>query len=296
MWLDGQLIIDRWVVPTVTSEYFALPMYLTRGIHALKVEFFDSGGDAMEQLYWLTATMAKVLVPAGPLQPPTRGLRDQPRGQGHRVPQNVTLQWGAGGKAVKHDIYFGTDANAVAAATTSTQSIYQGQQAKDQMSFTPGTLEWDTTYYWRIDEVNDAASDSPWKSSVWSFTTADFLTIDDMESYNDDNHRIYDTWVDGLTDGKSNSQVGYDVSPFAETAIVHGGKQSMPMSFDNSKAPLLQRDRADLRRAAGLDGQWRGEPEPVGPGLSGPDPGRGCGDRRQNDPDRRWHGHLEQLR
>ena len=60
-----------------------------------------------------------------------------------------------------------------------------------------------------------------------------------MESYNDADNRIYDTWIDGLTDGKSNSQVGYDVAPFAEQTIVHGGKQSLPMSFDNSKTPFF---------------------------------------------------------
>jgi hypothetical protein len=58
MWIDGQLIVDKWVVPTVTSEYFALPVTLERGIHSLVLEYFDSGGTAVEQLYWSTATMA----------------------------------------------------------------------------------------------------------------------------------------------------------------------------------------------------------------------------------------------
>jgi hypothetical protein len=61
--------------------------------------------------------------------------------------------------------------------------------------------------------------------------------VDDFESYNDDQSRIYDTWIDGMTDGKSGSVVGYLKAPFAERAIVHGGKQSMPMSYDNSKTP-----------------------------------------------------------
>ncbi len=58
--------------------------------------------------------------------------------------------------------------------------------------------------------------------------------MDDFESYNDDNNRIYDTWIDGLTDGKSGSQVGYDNAPFAEKTIIHGGAQSMPLKYDNT--------------------------------------------------------------
>ena len=37
--------------------------------------------------------------------------------------------------------------------------------------------------------------------------------MDDFESYNDDNNRIYDTWIDGLGDGKSGSLVGYLATP-----------------------------------------------------------------------------------
>ena len=58
--------------------------------------------------------------------------------------------------------------------------------------------------------------------------------MDDFESYNDDAKRIYDAWIDGLTDGKSGSQVGYDAAPFAEKAIIHGGVQSMPLKYDNT--------------------------------------------------------------
>ena len=55
----------------------------------------------------------------------------------------------------------------------SASSIYKGNQAGT--TFDPGTMINDTTYYWRIDEVNDAESDSPWKGDIWSFTTASLL-------------------------------------------------------------------------------------------------------------------------
>jgi hypothetical protein len=35
----------------------------------------------------------------------------------------------------------------------------------------PQRLDFGTTYYWRVDEVNDVNPDSPWIGDVWSFTT-----------------------------------------------------------------------------------------------------------------------------
>ncbi len=63
--------------------------------------------------------------------------------------------------------------------------------------------------------------------------------VDDFESYNDDKNCIFDTWIDGYTDGKSGSIVGYMQAPFAEQTIVHGGKQSMPMEYNNVKTPYF---------------------------------------------------------
>ena len=71
--------------------------------------------------------------------------------------------WSTGEKAVTHQIYFGEDANAVAAATTADSGIYKGSQDAASNSWAAGALEWGKTYYWRIDEVNTANADSPWK-------------------------------------------------------------------------------------------------------------------------------------
>jgi hypothetical protein len=102
-------------------------------------------------------------------------------------------------------------------------------------------LEWNTTYYWRIDEANNANADSPWTGPLWSFTTANFLIIDDMESYNDINegepgsNKIYLAWVDGFDNPAVNgSVVGHLDTPSAEQTIVHGGSQSMPMTYNNA--------------------------------------------------------------
>ena len=148
-------------------------------------------------------------------------------------------------------MYFGVDKNAVADANTATADIYQGRQALDQTTFDPGTLEWGKVYYWRIDEVNEAHPDSPWQGRVWTFTTADFVVVDDMESYTDDEgNRIYQTWTDGYPD-RNGATVGNLDAPFAEQTIVHGGRQSMPMDYDNTKPPFYS--EAELEFAPAQD-------------------------------------------
>jgi hypothetical protein len=152
----------------------------------------------------------------------------------------VPFTWQAGDQAVRHDVYLGTDAAAVAAADASdTTGIYRGRQSGT--SFTPSpALEWGLKYFWRIDEVNGDDSISP--GFVWSFTLADYLIVDEFESYNDDEGtgtRIYETWIDGYTDELSGSIVGNLDPPFAEQTIVHGGKQSMPMDYNNIGSPYF---------------------------------------------------------
>jgi len=249
MWIDDQLIIDKWVVPgvgapTVISKYFSLPVPLTKGVHSLQVEYISTNNDA-ETLTWSTATMAEVIVPAGPLQPPVRASGANPPNGAVNVKQTPVLRWDAGLKAAKHNVYFGTDATAVENATTASAGIYRGQQDLAANSYVPteAPLAWNSTYYWRIDEVNAA---NTWAGSVWSFTTANFIVVDDFEDYTDDvGSRVFQTWKDGYgytqpapgyAGNGTGSGVGNPVPPYAEQATIHGGSQSMPLAYDNSGA------------------------------------------------------------
>ncbi len=163
---------------------------------------------------------------------PTNGAVD--------VTQTVVLSWLPSNHAASHQVYFGTDKATVRDADNGSPE-YKGDKSLGSESFEPGKLEWDTTYYWRIDEVNNANADSPWVGPVWSFTTANFLIIDDFESYNDipagqeGSNLIYETWIDGLTNpAKGGSQVGYLDIPSYEENIVHSGNKSMPIYYDNA--------------------------------------------------------------
>jgi hypothetical protein len=168
------------------------------------------------------------------------------------VTQTPILTWSPGVFGASNEIYFGTDA-------TSLELKASGNLGSE--SYDPGQLEWNTTYYWRIDEANNANADSPWTGPLWSFATADFLILDDMENYNDlaegdpDGNRIYLAWVDGFDNPAINgSVVGYSNPPFAEQTIVHGGNQSMPMTYDNA----VGKSEATLTLTSNRDWTFKG--------------------------------------
>ncbi|UCD49446.1 MAG: hypothetical protein JSW27_18175, partial [Phycisphaerales bacterium] len=92
-------------------------------------------------------------------------------------------------------------------------------------------------YYWRVDEVNEAEAVTSWDGNIWSFTTQEYATIEDFEAYDDEDNRIYDTWIDGWVN-ETGSTVGHLDAPFAEIGIVHGGAQSMPLAYDNAAPPF----------------------------------------------------------
>jgi hypothetical protein len=155
------------------------------------------------------------------------------------VKHTPTLTWSPSVYAASHQVYFGADEGAVKNADTGSPE-YKGTRDLGSESYEPEKLEWDTAYYWRIDEVNDANPDSPWTGKVWSFTTADFLVVDDFESYNDidppdpESNRIFEAWPDGYEIPTNGALVGNDAPPYAEQIIVHSGIQSMPYIYDNS--------------------------------------------------------------
>jgi len=232
LWIDGELVLDMWV-SWVPTEYASMPMYLESGFHSLRLEYYHySNGE--QHLYWSTPTMAKQIIPAGPLQPPFRANSPNPRNGAVDIKQTQILEWGVGEAAASHLVYFGADEEAVKNADTSSPE-YKGTRAIGSESYDPGKLLWDTTYYWRVDEVNNVNPDSPWVGGLWSFTTADFIWIEDVEDYNDyPPDEIFSTWIDGWEVPTNGSMASHVEPPFAETTIVHGGGQSMPLYYDNN--------------------------------------------------------------
>ncbi len=107
----------------------------------------------------------------------------------NNVPLNTVLKWSPGRSAEKHIVYFGT---ALTDVDESATPVSVPPQPQDVNSFTPPALELSKTYYWRLDELNDADVNSPWTGDIWKFKTADYLVVDDFESY--DRFTIYQAW------------------------------------------------------------------------------------------------------
>ncbi|MBN2315350.1 MAG: LamG domain-containing protein [Sedimentisphaerales bacterium] len=157
----------------------------------------------------------------------------QPAYDATDVGMNATLSWTAADSAASHELYFGTDKEAVRTADASSAE-YKGSKTLGAESHDPGLLEAGTNYYWRVDEVD--AQGNVAKGPLWVFTTGAFLLVDDFESYTDDDvagEAIWQTWIDGYGVADNGAQVGYLVPPYAEQTIVHSGLQSMPLLYVN---------------------------------------------------------------
>jgi hypothetical protein len=164
---------------------------------------------------------------------PANAREPQPAKGEANVAVGTALNWRAGREAVSHEAYLGTDPAALALVDTTTGT-----------SATPAALDMATTYYWRVDEVNEADEISVWEGHLWSFMTEEFIVVDDFESYTDDEgSRIYESWEDGWIN-ETGSTVGYLGEPFAEQTIVNSGSQSMPLSYDNAGVATAETDLA----------------------------------------------------
>lgn len=148
----------------------------------------------------------------------------------------VTLQWRSGREAASHKVYVSPDQQAVKDGTAPVATTSEPAYAT--------AVDLGQTYYWKVVEVNHAQNPSSWEGDVWSFSTREHLVVDDFESYTDhEGSRIYETWIDGWEDPTNGSQVGYGQAPFAEQVNMHGGKQSMPLGYENTSAAYSEAER-----------------------------------------------------
>ena len=86
---------------------------------------------------------------------------------------SYTLEWAGSTVAVKHRLFWGTDASEVENATT---YQYEGTETTYALS----NLNSSNTYYWRVDEVD--ANGRAFKGNVWSFRPR-HLAFPDAEGY-----------------------------------------------------------------------------------------------------------------
>ncbi|HPY50871.1 MAG TPA: discoidin domain-containing protein [Sedimentisphaerales bacterium] len=165
------------------------------------------------------------------LHKPVRARGPQPADGAAGVDVNGTLNWRPGREAASHQVCLSADEQAVIDGAALVATV-------TEHNYSPEGLVLGQTYYWRVDEVNEAEAVATWPGRVWSFTAQEYIVVDDFESYTDDieaGTTIFDTWIDGWVND-TGSTVGHINAPFAEQTIVHSGRQSMPLSYDNASA------------------------------------------------------------
>jgi len=226
-------------------------------------DFVGETANGTEDIWWIREGLAypRLAWECATGVPPRKAFAPYPLDGDIDAVRSPILRWTHGEPTLLHDIYVGDDARTVASATPGTPRVHRGRYLAEVTTYDPGTLQWGKTYYWRIDEVNEGDPNSPWKGSVWSFTTVDFIivVVDNFESYTDAKGieaRIYGTWIDGWgpdpnvpTGNGTTSIVG---NPYAEQVIVHDGTQSMPMDYDNVIEPWY----AEAERTWDTEQDW----------------------------------------
>ena len=80
---------------------------------------------------------------------------------------NVILSWSPGFDGALHNIYLGIDFDHVSPSNFDSILVSQNQTST---TYDPGTLDYNQTYYWRVDEVDNQGMVVT--GEVWSFTTA----------------------------------------------------------------------------------------------------------------------------
>jgi hypothetical protein len=88
-------------------------------------------------------------------------------------------------------------------------------------------LELGTTYQWRVDQIGPGETV---EGRTWEFTTADYLAVDDFESYAD-TEAIATAWP-------HNIEGDYDYL-FLETSTVRHGAKGMRFEYQNQYEPFF---------------------------------------------------------
>jgi len=175
---------------------------------------------------------------------PTAARDPQPTDGSTSDSVDVTLSWRPGREAVSHELYLGTDPSELALTATTQESQFEAAD-----------LDYATTYYWQIVEVNETEDPQSHAGDIWSFATPAYAVVDDFDQYDDNCNRIFFAWLDGLghnggedvddcdvpayNGNGSGSIVGHGNSPFAEQATVYAGRQSMPLAYDSGTSETM---------------------------------------------------------
>ncbi len=212
----GTLIIDGDFTAAVNSYIGNEWITAYGGSGAVNVDF----GITNPGKTTVTATM--------PTNPPTKASNPSPPNSATGVSILPTLTWTKGSGASSHDVYFGT----------TSPGTFRGNQVA--ITYSPGVLNSNTVYYWRIDEKNVIGTTT---GDVWSFTTVA-----------DSNYTLlgkvmcgYQGWFNCPSDGTSRGWIHWSTSTssftpstlkvdmWPDTNDLAAGEKFLASSFNDGK-------------------------------------------------------------
>jgi O-glycosyl hydrolase len=185
-----------------------------------------------------------------PFTPTKYAHRPMPFDGAEDTPANAVFNWKKGGLAETHDVYFGTNETQVTNANRGTPLGVLVSQDQEPNTYDPygaaGFLKLNTTYYWRIDEVDAAPDYTIFKGETWDFTTLPYFAVEDFDSY--ENHAaLRNVW--------QNNGTGAEVS--VKTTIARSGN-SMRYLYNNNLPPYYSEACADTADLGMNDPNWLG--------------------------------------
>jgi outer membrane protein assembly factor BamB len=155
--IDFALLAAEWLDctdPEYPCNYEGEEPYLLGDIDADKYVRFSDLAAMTEQ--WLEYVEWLKSPSEPPLYPPGQASNPEPPVGATDVSIIADLSWTAGYWSTSHDVYFGTS-NPPPFIRNQTDTIYD-----------PGTLAYETTYYWQINEAGPGGTTT---GVIWSFTT-----------------------------------------------------------------------------------------------------------------------------
>lgn len=174
--------------------------------------FFITNSDASAPVYYLDNIW--IFIPEKATYPsPANGATD--------IDVLTPISWLAGGGGIEHDVFIGTDLAAISNVNRDNIDAYPNVTyiLTEETTLDLPRFDLSTTYYWRVDEIED--SNNIVTGDIWNFTVTNNINLEDFESYTD-YADLTATWNDANE---------------LSTDIAHQGAQAMMLYADNRKAP-----------------------------------------------------------
>ncbi len=142
----------------------------------LEKEFYPGNLDLNTHYYWrideidnLCNKMTGIIWEFTTAPIHSQATNPNPANKAIDVEIEAKLSWTPGFNAIAHDVYLGTDFDDVNNATATNTLDVLVSQRQHSNSYNPGSLEYDRTYYWRVDEIDNQGMIVA--GNVWSFAT-----------------------------------------------------------------------------------------------------------------------------